>query len=60
MNVAAWVSQEEDSETEISVQDMFRGCSWDPTPMAGKGREGSKIGQREKSGCGAVSMDISA
>ena len=58
MTVAAWVSQEADSEAEIRVQGIFRGLLLQYQHLRkgreGKEREGRKTGQRGKSGCNAV------
>lgn len=41
-----WLAQEADSETEIGVQEVWKGAHSGKLPLEGKGR--CRIGQKEK------------
>ena len=54
----AKIPWEADSETEMGYSRFIRACSWDQYMW--KRREGSRIGQKEKSGYNKVSVETSA
>lgn len=62
--VAGWGPQEADSEMEVGVQKVIRGCSWNQHWWKGREwreeRRGSRMRWRQELSSNAVSVEVSA